>query len=147
MGLGHYYDLQNKRQTKISEEILDYSQDEYGIEVVGKVDVTPLYSQDEYGIEVMGKADVTPLKSNRKRNDEEEAMYSTNQVIQIAELMATLAYAEGFQEAANLKNSKSKKKSRLVAQVLSTREMTLEYVHKFVPPEIREGISLPLKYD
>ena len=82
---------------------------------------------------------------SRREQVSEEEMYPTNQVIQIAELMATLAYAEGFDYATKkLSESNLKESSKLISQMLGIRDITLMQVNKFVPPKIRKEISLPV---
>jgi hypothetical protein len=93
-------------------------------------------SQDEYGAEVPRKEteDVT-----------EERMYSETQMIQLTKFIGIVAYAEGFQRATEIPDSRPKKKSKLLKQVLTSKQFALDSIRQYFPSSIREQINLHFK--
>ena len=113
MTLGHSLCVEKERNSRVSEENLDLSQDEYGVEV--------------------------------PREETEEEMYSETQMIQLAKFIGIVGYAEGFQRASEIPDSRPKKKSKLLKQVLTSRQVALDSIIQYFPSSIREQINLHFK--
>ncbi len=75
----------------------------------------------------------------------EEEMYSETQAILLTKLIGIVAYAEGFQRATEIPNSRPKKKSKLLKQVLTSRQVALDSIRQYFPSSIREQINLHFK--